>query len=110
MGFVPETIAGSFDLYGSCVHLLLFRYWPCRPLTRGAVGWLLFPMAGTAILFCIGKSFSLLRRDNTKAAFVLQEKVLEIFIYVRGKSSANARRLAVIVSVCLTSAARKNVE
>ena len=82
MGFVPEKIAGSFDLYGSCVHVLLFRYWPCRPLTRVAVGWLLFPVAGTAILFCIGKSFSLLRPDNTKAAFVFQEIVLEILFSV----------------------------
>ena len=82
MGFAPEKIAGSFDLYGSCVHVLLFRYWPCRPLTRVAVGWLLFPAAGTAILFWLGKSFSLLRPDNTKAAFVLQEKVLKIFIPV----------------------------
>ena len=78
MGFVPEKIAGSFDLYGSGVHVLLFRYWPCHPLARVAVGWLLFPAAGTAILFWLGKSFSLLRPDNTKAAFVFQEKVLEI--------------------------------
>ena len=96
MCFAPEKIAGTFDLYGSCVHVLLFRYWPCHPLTRVAVGWLLFPMAGTAILFWFGKSFSLLRPRQYQSCFRITRKSFENLFSDLGTPPPAARRQPVI--------------